>query len=70
MFIQRIDREKEIGKQCERIVLVVGDKSDCQKATENGDCRYYEKQEGAPINEHPLKNEVLGKIKSGEIVFS
>ena len=45
-------------------------KSDCQKATENGDCRYYEKQEGIPINEHPLNNEILDKIKSGKIVFS
>ncbi len=45
-------------------------KGDCQKATENGDCRYYEKQEDSPINEHPLKNEIFDRIKSGEIVFS
>ena len=45
-------------------------KSDCQKATEKGNCRYYERQEGVPINEHPLKDEVFELIKSGKIVFS
>lgn len=30
----------------------------------------YIKGESIPINDHPLKDEILDKIKSGEIVFS
>ena len=45
-------------------------KGDYQKAPENGNCKHYEKQEGTPINEHPLKNEIIDRIRSGEIVFS